>query len=260
MADVERVTTDGYPVAELGENVLYLQANSAGKHKFDVRWHEGIWLGIRDESGESVVGTPEGVVKAKDFRRKRDHDERWNVSRFDVFRGVPWEPIPGIGGEELRTFVSLPVERSSPEPMLRSIDDYVPRRFRIRKEDLERYGYIVGCPGCKAANRGQPHVAHAEECRKRIESKLAEVEDVRLKSQKKRLATGKVKRTIQQDEDKDVVDKGEKRKAQEEQLQAEQAQQSSSSGLKRDAQGREAQHEQAQADGVRRLAPRELAR
>ena len=52
-------------VAEFGENILYLKANSAGKSKFDARWLEGVWLGIRDESGESIVGTPEGVVKRR---------------------------------------------------------------------------------------------------------------------------------------------------------------------------------------------------
>ena len=79
-------------VAEFGQKVLYLQANSAGKNKLDVRWQEGVWLGIRDESGESVVGTATGVVKAKDFRRKRDHDLRWNVELFDEFKGQVYQP------------------------------------------------------------------------------------------------------------------------------------------------------------------------
>ncbi len=39
-------------VAEIGENVWYLRANSVGKGKFKPRWEEGVWLGIRGESGE----------------------------------------------------------------------------------------------------------------------------------------------------------------------------------------------------------------
>ena len=39
------------PGAELGENIWYLKANSVGKDKFQNRWEEGIWLGIRSESG-----------------------------------------------------------------------------------------------------------------------------------------------------------------------------------------------------------------
>ena len=35
------------PVAEFGEAVEYPPAGTAGKNKFDVRWHPGVWLGIR---------------------------------------------------------------------------------------------------------------------------------------------------------------------------------------------------------------------
>ena len=66
-----------------------MPAKTAGRDKFDVRWQEGIWLGVRLESGESVIGTNEGVVKARDFRRKSDENERWNVERFYQFVGVP---------------------------------------------------------------------------------------------------------------------------------------------------------------------------
>ncbi len=38
------------PAAELGECVMYLPAVSAGKNKFDVRWMDGVWLGIKLES------------------------------------------------------------------------------------------------------------------------------------------------------------------------------------------------------------------
>ena len=71
---------------------------SVGKDKFDVRWKEGVWLGIKAESGESLIGTGEGVVKARDFRRKPENGGRWSKEDFDEFRGVPWEPYSGAGG------------------------------------------------------------------------------------------------------------------------------------------------------------------
>jgi hypothetical protein len=90
------------PVAEFGECVLYAPADSAGKDKFDVRWREGVWLGVRMESGESLIGTDGGVVKARDFRRKAENGGRWSVAEFDKFVGFPWEPYPGAkGGFEL---------------------------------------------------------------------------------------------------------------------------------------------------------------
>ncbi len=62
------------PVPEFGECVMYLPAASAGKNKFDVRWRDGAWLGIRLESGESVIGTADGVVKARGCRRTLQED------------------------------------------------------------------------------------------------------------------------------------------------------------------------------------------
>ena len=47
------------------------------------------------ESGESLIGTDDGVVKARDFRRKAENGGRWSVAEFDKFVGVPWEPYPG---------------------------------------------------------------------------------------------------------------------------------------------------------------------
>ena len=86
------------PVAEFGESVWYTPANSAGKDKFDVRWFEGVWLGVRVESGESIIGTSGGVVKARDFRRKPLNGGRWSEESLNKFVGVPWEPYPGAGG------------------------------------------------------------------------------------------------------------------------------------------------------------------
>ncbi len=77
-------------------------AMSAGNDKFDAGWKEGVWLGVPVESGESLTGTGEGVVKARDLRRKAENGGRWAVTDFDKFAGVPWEPYPGAkGGFEL---------------------------------------------------------------------------------------------------------------------------------------------------------------
>ncbi len=44
-------------------------AMSAGKDELDARWKEGQLLRVRLESGESLIGTSEGVVKAR-FQEK----------------------------------------------------------------------------------------------------------------------------------------------------------------------------------------------
>ena len=57
-------------VAEFGEAVQYLRLGSEGKGNMESRWGRGIWMGVREETGESIIGTEEGTVKCRDFRRE----------------------------------------------------------------------------------------------------------------------------------------------------------------------------------------------
>ena len=59
---------------EFGENVLYLRPGSRGKDKFEVRWENGVWFGIADRTGESIVGTEHGVIKVRDVRSIEGQD------------------------------------------------------------------------------------------------------------------------------------------------------------------------------------------
>ena len=54
---------------------MYLKPGTQGKDKFDVRWEPGIWLGARDESAESIMGTKSGCIRVKDIRRFGDIEE-----------------------------------------------------------------------------------------------------------------------------------------------------------------------------------------
>ena len=140
------------------------------------------------ESGESLIGTDGGVVKARDFRRKAENGGRWSVAEFDKFVGVPWEPYPGAkGGFELRSKVRLPTEHAEFTEIVRGKNECTRRRFRIKKDDLEKFGYTTGCPGCRAVNRGTTAANHTEECRSRIAEELEKVGDVRLERENERL-------------------------------------------------------------------------
>ena len=37
--------------------------------KVDAKFHDGIWVELRMKSDESIIGTPNGVIKAKNVRR-----------------------------------------------------------------------------------------------------------------------------------------------------------------------------------------------
>ena len=87
----------------------YLRQNSIGKDKVNSRWAEGIYLGAINESGETIIGTDQGVVKARYFRRKTIYKDRWNKEHFDSIKGTPWEPSPGRGGDyQMKRRISLP--------------------------------------------------------------------------------------------------------------------------------------------------------
>ena len=79
---------------EMGECVKYLKPESVGENKADSRWEDGVFAGIRIESGELFIMTPEGTIKVRSFARKPE-DERWNIEALSAASGLPWEPIPG---------------------------------------------------------------------------------------------------------------------------------------------------------------------
>ena len=96
------------PICEFGECIIALRLDSRGKEKSKVRWFLGVFLGVREETGELIVGTPEGIVKARDFRRHGSSQDRWNKKLFDSFRGVPWATIPGHETQDIKSHIELP--------------------------------------------------------------------------------------------------------------------------------------------------------
>ena len=72
-------------------------------NKWDPRWADGVFLGVRAISNEVFVGTPEGIVKCRAIRRKTP-DQRWNIDMLNKIQGLPWEPnirsLPEPSAEE----------------------------------------------------------------------------------------------------------------------------------------------------------------
>ena len=57
-------------VAAYGECVWFLKPRSRGATGMAGRWSAGIWLVIREESGEVMIGTKDGIMKARTISRK----------------------------------------------------------------------------------------------------------------------------------------------------------------------------------------------
>ena len=123
-------------------------------------------MGARDETGEALVGTAGGVFKCRSSRRKALERERWDRQNLDAMVGVPWQPTPGEEGEEIKTKVNMPVDEGPiNKPIV--VEDKAPitRRARIEKDELKKFGYMVGCFGRRMAIEGRPAQSHSEECR-----------------------------------------------------------------------------------------------
>jgi len=82
-----------------------------------MRWEEGVWLGVRDKSGEMYIGTEHGAIKVRSVRRKGTAQERWDESCWARMQGVPWEPVPGREGFEVGSRVVMPTVPTEVPPM-----------------------------------------------------------------------------------------------------------------------------------------------
>ncbi len=98
---------------------------------------DGVWLGIKFESGELIIGAADGVVKARDLRRKAEEGGRWCNDGGDGFNGASWGPRPGAGGGyQTKSKVRLPEDSERITVSIEGEGDYAPRRMRITKKDL----------------------------------------------------------------------------------------------------------------------------
>ena len=84
-----------------GERVHWLPAGKR-KSTLDMKWQEGIYLGIVRRSDESLVGMTDGVVKARSIRRMTT-DNRSDAQLFNSIRGTPWQPVPGKSSADVPT-------------------------------------------------------------------------------------------------------------------------------------------------------------
>ena len=74
-----------------GETVEYKRKTN---HKLDSRWEQGVYLGIRMDTTEKIVGTSHGIFVVQSIRRVPE-SSWYNVELLGSIRGVPWKPQAG---------------------------------------------------------------------------------------------------------------------------------------------------------------------
>ena len=147
------------PVAEFGEKITVHDVEGKRSNsgpKVDARLHDGIRLGLRMKSDESIIGTPNGVIKAKTARRL-PVDQRWRTEEVLSKRGIPSNPVPSTGKD------NIPTEVKGTKHAERGEDEHAPARKHkkcdvrttvVALEPTVRRMYVTRthtreCPTCK---------------------------------------------------------------------------------------------------------------
>ena len=151
---------------------------------------------MREESNELIVGTNEGVIKVATFRRRPEED-RWKKEELEEVRGLPWEPIPGREGIEIKSKVRIAedVGPITTDPNI-SFRPAKTRWIYITKEDVLKMGPTPGCHGCISVTRGGPARNRNEACRTRMETAIAAYDADRYERALSRMVRDKIKKRM----------------------------------------------------------------
>ena len=92
---------------------------------------------------------------------------------FDAIVGLLWNMVPSSVEEAPEIPRAGPVAQDHPEAEDLGV---VPRRAKISKHMVEKYGYSDACVGCRAIRTGRTggYRLHSEDCRRRLEARVAE--------------------------------------------------------------------------------------
>ena len=75
-------------LVEFGERVLYQPLDHKSLGSAQNRWADGVFIGIKMNTGEKLIATTEGICKARSIRR-RVESERWNADEIMKVTGNP---------------------------------------------------------------------------------------------------------------------------------------------------------------------------
>ena len=143
-------------VPNFGESVYLKTLRQSGSklNKLDPKFREGIYLGVREGTNEMIVGTPEGIGRTSDIRRKPP-SQRFDGAAFLAVRGTPDEPNPSAEPGEVPLIPGgVVVDIESPRgavpnaPVNPEGPVQLPKIRYITKHDIRMHGWIQDCPRC----------------------------------------------------------------------------------------------------------------
>jgi hypothetical protein len=184
------------PICQFGERLLWRPLKTAAnrRDKDEPNYQDGYWLGIIHRTDEVIIGTPEGVVKCRDIRRRPVEEQGGSGGLLNI-KGWPSAPnpkktnaqIPSAirkeGDEEeddepQKEEVTADVDVQTPGAEAEeTVEETLVRNMRITRKDLMKYGKTKGCKACDSSDakgvvkRG---IDHSDLCRQRLQERMQE--------------------------------------------------------------------------------------
>ncbi|CAK0839393.1 unnamed protein product, partial [Prorocentrum cordatum] len=129
------------PLPAFGESVEFKKRT---RRKLEARWGRWLFLGVKVESAEKIVGADRGVFVAQSLRRLLE-DQRCDSEALSKLKGLPWKPIPdGSDDQEALEFPGaaelLPDSPEVPKAPAEAAEQTTGvRKYCITSADLDKY-------------------------------------------------------------------------------------------------------------------------
>ena len=192
------------------------------------RWHPGVWLGKTSDSDEHIIGTDGGnILRARAVKhidapldsaliqslRGCNRVNLATMNMKNVDSGMHSTSKPPHQADEVHEYASeVPVDeetlhqRGQPElsdevlrqtrrELVRPTIDT--RQWQITKKMLREHGLTPHCKGCQAHRMGHTHQTHNSECRRRLETAMADMPRLNQRFEASRVRNAAKRRGIQ---------------------------------------------------------------
>ena len=156
------------PICEFAEKVLYLPLKGARGGKLDAKFHYGIFFGVIGVTGEVIIGTHNGTVKARTIKR-RPGAARWDKDMLTGMRRTPWSP-DGESSEMMGIRIDIPTGGVDVPPVHRDLQTR--RVYLIRRTSAVRTASRIGAPAARQSTEDCQRASILNDKRRaRIESR-----------------------------------------------------------------------------------------
>jgi hypothetical protein len=153
---------------EFGCPIMFRVSGKVAGGIMQERWYPGIWLGKKLHTDEHLCMKEDGLVVRS--RAVRENSQEVKLEDYNKLKSTPHDP--------LGTIKSAIQNQRKPVTLKEHEEDELeckPRRAKITRDIVSKFGPSHGCPKCRAierGDRGHEAVGHSAKCRERMEEQM----------------------------------------------------------------------------------------